>query len=272
MVFCIDFEATQFSERIISIGAISATGQTFETLVKPVHGDKCNKFITELTGITNEMLAAAPSADEAFNLFFDWVLSFGDEVPTYYCYGSSDRTFLDKTIKYMTNIRAVTFALALRHSLIDYAPIVSKYFHSNTVGLIRVYNLIQKKEEVQTHNALRDATMLKYVQDNLYSVPRCSILPPSPAASHKIGAPAIFLSWDGITLWNANTNASEENYKVKCVAGEKVKYFDSIETAALWVIRFLCKGKSPKKSDDIAAVIKNIRSKKNAYSLEWEEV
>ena len=271
MVFFIDFEATQFSERIISIGAISATGQTFETLVKPVHGDKCNKFITELTGITNEMLAAAPSADEAFNLFFDWVLSFGPEVPTYYCYGSSDKIFLDKTIKYMSNIRAVTFAVALRHTLIDYAPTVSNYFHSNMVGLIRVYNLIQKTEEVQKHNALQDASMLKYVQDNLYSVPRCSILPPR-AASPKIGAPAIFLSWDGVTLWEANTNASEENYKVKCIGGGKVKYFDSINTAALWAIRFLCKGKSPKKMEDIMSVIETIRSKKNAYGMEWEEI
>ena len=67
MNFYVDFEATQFSNRIISIGCTNELGEKFETLVKPVNGDKINKFITDLTGITPEMVENAPTADEAFN-------------------------------------------------------------------------------------------------------------------------------------------------------------------------------------------------------------
>ena len=54
MRFFVDFEATQFSNRIISIGCVAANGNTFSTLVKPGK-KKITKFITDLTGITNEI-------------------------------------------------------------------------------------------------------------------------------------------------------------------------------------------------------------------------
>ena len=38
MNFYLDFEATRFSNRIISIGCVAGTGETFETYVNP--GDK----------------------------------------------------------------------------------------------------------------------------------------------------------------------------------------------------------------------------------------
>ena len=66
MNYYLDFEATRFSNRIISIGCVAETGETFSTLVKPVNKAKVDKFITELTGITNEMLETAPTADAAF--------------------------------------------------------------------------------------------------------------------------------------------------------------------------------------------------------------
>ena len=56
MKFCLDFEATRFSNRIISIGCVAENGNTFYTLVKPVNKAKVDRFITELTGITNAML------------------------------------------------------------------------------------------------------------------------------------------------------------------------------------------------------------------------
>ena len=76
MNFYLDFEATRFSNRIISIGCAAENGNTFYTLVKPVNKAKVDRFITELTGITNEMLQEAPSADEAFNQLFDFIELF----------------------------------------------------------------------------------------------------------------------------------------------------------------------------------------------------
>lgn len=87
MNFYLDFEANQYSERIISIGCIAENGARFETLVKPVKNEKVTAFITKLTGITNEMLKNAPSADEAFNAFYEFVKTNNEGgTPTYYCY------------------------------------------------------------------------------------------------------------------------------------------------------------------------------------------
>ena len=60
MNFYVDFEATQFSGHIIQIGCVNENGQQFQSLVKPPEGEKITEFITNLTGITNEMLAEAP--------------------------------------------------------------------------------------------------------------------------------------------------------------------------------------------------------------------
>lgn len=66
MNFYLDFEATQFSERVISIGCVCDNGNEFYTLVRPPKGDKVNGFITRLTGITQEMVKNADIADVAF--------------------------------------------------------------------------------------------------------------------------------------------------------------------------------------------------------------
>ena len=89
MNFYLDFEATRFSNRIISIGCSTDSGATFSTLVQPVHKAKVDKFITELTGITNEMLAEAPSADIAFNMLADFIeLNNNDGKPHLYGFNS----------------------------------------------------------------------------------------------------------------------------------------------------------------------------------------
>ena len=106
MNFYIDFEALQFSEQIINIGCLAENGKSFETYVKPPKGEKVNKFITDLTGITNEMLAGAPSADEAFSDLFDFIIDNSDDTkPCYYCYGDSDKGFIAKTLKKMVNVK-----------------------------------------------------------------------------------------------------------------------------------------------------------------------
>ena len=103
MNFYLDFEATQFSNRIISIGCTNEKGSTFKTYVRPKNG-KLNAFITELTGITPAMLENAPVADEAFNMFYEWAITnCEDGTPKYFCYGDSDAKFIDATVRTMSD-------------------------------------------------------------------------------------------------------------------------------------------------------------------------
>ena len=284
MQFFIDFEATQFSERIISIGCVASNGATFSTLVKPVmKKDKVNRFITELTGITNAMLETAPTADEAFNLFFDFVLAQGPYgLHQYYCYGNSDAQFIERTVSHMNDARAITFAKMLHHELIDFSKDVKLFFQMSTdIALRKVYSLIQNDNVEQHHDALEDAQMLYEVVRNLTT--KCVVedktkfanMPKTikPIGKNKLNkAPEKFLSWPN-DKWAADTGADETNWKVIAWVGPHTKYFDSVETAMMWVIRYLAKNTSIKNLDHQKMVIERIeygaKTGKQPYSFNW---
>lgn len=286
MKYFIDFEATQFSERIISIGCVAGNGNTFKTLVKPVTSkDKVTTFITKLTGITNEMLENAPTANEAFNAFFDFVLDNSDtSIPEYFCYGNTDKTFIERTVSHMTDTRAITFAHALWVALQDYSTCVRQYFQtSNQIGLKKAYMLVQDIEIEQKHDALEDAKMLFEVANNLQT--KCSpkdyikiaAIPKEikPLPQGTIAkAPEKFINWPG-NKWEADTGADETNWIVRCVAGSNIKYFDSKETAMLWVLRYISKGLSVKKLDHQQKVYEKLeegfRGGHTPWGFAWTE-
>ena len=78
MKFYIDFEATQYTENIISIGCVAENGDSFSSLVNCPY--KVGSFVTQLTGITNDMVSAAPSPDEVFTNFFKWIMEQSEGV------------------------------------------------------------------------------------------------------------------------------------------------------------------------------------------------
>ena len=88
MQYFIDFEATQFSGEIISLGCVDENGRQFYSLIKPAKPSAVTAFIVELTGIRPEDLADAPSADTVFNRFLDWMCR--DEVAQFFSYGDSE--------------------------------------------------------------------------------------------------------------------------------------------------------------------------------------
>ena len=284
MQFFIDIEATQFSERIINIGCVASNGKTFSTLVKPVtKKDKVNQFITDLTGITNEMLADAPTADEAFNALFDFVLSNGTKGEhQYYCYGNSDAQFIGRTVSHMTDARAIIFAKMLQKEMIDFSTDVKDFFQMpNPVALRKVYSLIQNDNVEQHHNALEDAQMLCEVVTKLAA--KCVVedkekfatMPKTvkPIAKNKLKkAPEKFLSWPN-DKWAADTGADETNWKVSATVGPYTKYFDSLDTAMMWVIRYLGRGVSIKNLDHQKAVkeriLTGVKAKKQPYGFAW---
>lgn len=286
MRFFVDFEATQFSNRIISIGCVAANGNTFSTLVKPSK-KKITKFITDLTGITNEMLAKAPNADQAFEAFYNFIVENSDGyAPEYYCYGNSDTTFIDATIRIMSDVKAIAFAASMSRSLIDYSKVVKSTFGlANEVSLKKIYVMVKEEETIQHHDALEDAQMLcdvalnlkdEYSQeekDKLCSL-RVSVDKPGKARRH---APDTWLAWNGYKnedKFIVDTGANENDYTYYCVCNNDKKYFHSLETAALWAMRFgFVSNRSPRDSSHVQGMVERITHRMNtdkaAYNCKW---
>lgn len=285
MNFYLDFEATRFSNRIISIGCVAGTGETFETYVKPGDKKKVDKFITELTGITNEMLAEAPDADTAFKMLYDFIEANSDgEAPAYYVYGNSDAEFINSTLRHMSDTQACVCAQAIAGNLIDYASVVKKFFVvKSDLALRKVYMLIQEQKElVQKHDALEDARMLETVVSHLYD--KCKpedketilAMPSQPRPQTGKKAPAIFQKWNSQPKWEAETGANESHWMLKCVDQHsgQAKYFNDFNTAALWVIKYIARNVSPKNADSVrkieAAVKAAPQTGKCRYNCYWE--
>lgn len=172
MNYFIDFEATQFSNDIISIGCIDENGEEFYSLINPGEG-KLTSFITELTGITNEMLNEANSLDVILKNFFEYLKKHEDGDCNFYCYGNCDIKFIDKAYKKATLFEAKA-ALGLLHmGLKNYAPTVQMHYGLiKAINLQKVINHIRGVEIEQHHNALEDAIMLKEVYDTIHGQPR----------------------------------------------------------------------------------------------------
>lgn len=282
MNFYLDFEATRFSNRIISIGCTNERGATFKTLVKPNKG-KVDNFITELTGITREMLEDAPSPDEAFNAFAEWAYANSENTaPKYFCYGNSDEDFIAATMRTMSDFKAISFAASVKALLIDYSTIVKQYLCTERVALKKVVALIEDVDEVeQSHDALEDAEMLRKVVENLQTkctpadAEKLTTMKSEPKPGRK-KAPEIFVNWPNkpSEKFLANTLADETNYIIKCASSEGAKYFDSLDTAALWIIKYLARGLSPKNIGHINNVKSRlgqvIRNDAKYFGFKWQ--
>lgn len=289
MNYYLDFEATRFSNRIISIGCVAETGETFSTLVKPVNKAKVDKFITELTGITNEMLETAPTADAAFLDLYHFIMETCTDgaPPTYYAYGNSDADFIRHTIKYMTNPISCICAQAIQGNLVDYAETVKKFFGAKSdLALRKIYMLIKSQQEfVQNHDALEDAKMLQTVVEQLHN--KCKpadkniILNMASQKKPQLNgavksAPPIFIEWNNYSKWESPTGADENDWVIKMVdqhAKDKPMYFKDLDTAALWIIKFVARNMSPKKEEHIErvkrAIVKSNSDNRCRYNCYW---
>ena len=138
-----DFEATQYSDHIIAIGAssfIASDYQNFFCLVSSF-ADKMTPFITELTGITKEdLLMNGIEVDEAFVKLWHWIrhiTNMSDEPIFYHCYGEGDKNFLRKTADKIKDRYVAEFVNNLAESLIDDSKAVCRYFHTKAVGVFK---------------------------------------------------------------------------------------------------------------------------------------
>lgn len=169
MNYFIDFEATQFSNEIISVGCINSNGEEFYSEVKAKK--KISAFITSLTGITDEQNKAAASSDEVFAEFFDWMSQQPDERATFYCYGNTDINFVKKNLENTKNLKAQAALSVIGMNLHDYANVTKMHFGLvKNIALIKLVAYYRGVDEVkQTHDALEDARFLKEVFDHVSS-------------------------------------------------------------------------------------------------------
>lgn len=280
MNFYLDFEATQFSNQIISIGCVSENGDTFSTFVNPK--EKVSTFITELTGITNDTLSAAPGPDEAFERLHQFVVQCDSiSEPHYFCYGDGDKKFIVSSIKHMQNIESIIFAQSILYALFDYAQTVKKFFNiEQSIALRKLFSFISKQEIVQHHDALEDAIMLHTVAtminfchpEDLEKINQIPGQQKPQLNKNKKKAPLSFLKLEGST-WKSNTGDAA-SYTIKCYGrGNHIKYFDDFEIAVMWIIKYFAGG-SPKDKRNIKQkekqLQKAIKNHTKYYGLYWE--
>lgn len=248
MNFYIDFEATQYDHKIISIGCINDVGDSFYSLVKPQEKTKVTPFITNLTGITQEMVDNAPSAETVFERFKTFIDIYNHGESTFFfVYGNEDQAFLERTAKKVMSKDIRSFMNCLAGSLIDYSKITRDYFQVSQVGLKRALSYFKEEPIVQKHDAFEDAEMLmelyKYIENSelmqLESCPFEDISNTANNSSSEIegriqSGDMIFENLDEAANWvknnlfsdkMTNVNIQTIKKKIKYAIRHKKKYF-----------------------------------------------
>ena len=167
MNYFVDFEATQFSNEIISIGCVREDGAEFYSEVRA--RKKITGFITSLTGITDEQNKTAASSDEVFSRFFDWLMESPNEKAVFYCYGNTDINFIKKNLDLTKNLKAQASLSIMGANLHDYSLVIRTHFGLvKNIALIKLVAYYRGVESVvQTHDALEDARFLKEVCEHV---------------------------------------------------------------------------------------------------------
>lgn len=155
----LDFEATQFKENIIAIGAHCVNGD-FDCLVQPPKGDKVTNFITQLTGISKQLLVDAPTAEWAFYDFYQWLTEVSEGPVFFHVYGDMDKVFLKNTAETIENPCLKDFVLNLAESVIDDSVKVRHFFHTKAIGVYKALRYFIPELGEQDHDPLNDAIVL----------------------------------------------------------------------------------------------------------------
>lgn len=155
----LDFEATQYKENIIAIGAHCVNGD-FDCLVQPPKGDKVTNFITQLTGISKQLLVNAPTTEWAFYDLYNWLMEVSEGPVFFHVYGDMDKIFLKNTAETIENPHLKDFVLNLSESVIDDSVKVQHFFHTKAIGVYKALRYFIPELGEQDHDPLNDAIVL----------------------------------------------------------------------------------------------------------------
>lgn len=223
MKYFIDFEATEFSGEIISIGCVDENGREFYTVVKPHKPDNLTDFITKLTGITAQDLEAAPTANKAFSAFFAWLDK--SSVAEFYSYGNTDELFVRRTLKHVTDFYAQSCLSLIKSNLSDFAKDVNAHFSIvRDIALIKLISYYRGEEVQQSHNALEDAKFLHeaYLRMQDEVVTEC----PFPDHQKKIQQETV----------KEIKPVTVETWKLEAIQNDTVVQFASYKFAVNWLM------------------------------------
>lgn len=114
-VIVLDFETSglspRYGDRAIEIGAVrienSMIVDRFQSLMNP--GFRINSFIESYTGITNDMVEAAPPCEEVMEQFAEFI----DDLPLVAHNASFDRKFLDAELGFINKSRKSKMACSM---------------------------------------------------------------------------------------------------------------------------------------------------------------
>ena len=259
MNYFIDFEATQYSMEIISVGCVDENGRTFSSLLRPHQMNKMNDFITDLTGITKEQLSEAPTADEVFEQFMDWLDC--KESAQFFCYGDCDRLFVHRTLRHITSFRAQCALGLILSRLTDASLITRRYFRiDNTLSLKRAVNYFSGELPEVSHDALADAQSLRYVYDRVKTgaVEECPF--PEYVVVRKVKAKTV-------------PPKTDETRRIVARRDDKQMEFTSFKQATDWVMRTYLKH-SPSSNEMTRYKVerrirKAVNQKKSYQGCQW---
>ena len=256
----LDFEATQFKENVIAIGAYCDRG-SFDCLVKPPKGDRVTNFISKLTGITSEMAENALSIDEAFWDLYEWIYNITQDNfggPTFFhVFGNMDKIFLRNTAQFCQSKIIKTFIENLAESLIDDSKKVCQYFHIKSIGVYRALKYFEPNAPEQDHDPLNDAIALQNLMFHInFAVP----LEESPFE----------------TFQKIKTNCTPDDCCIIAThlhePSAKPKYFKSIKEAETWVIQKIhSKNKNASKETIKKNFAKALKNNSNYNGWNWKK-
>ena len=259
MKYFIDFEATQFSNEIISVGCIDEEGREFYSLVKPHDLRRMTSFITDLTGIRVGELAAAPSVDKVFSDFYEWIDHA--EPVEFYCYGNCDDRFVTQTMRYVHRFEAQC-ALSLIHgSLIDFSLALAKHFGiSQPVSLAKATEYYSGEKIKNEHNSLYDAINLKLIYERSY----CEEITECPFPEYGVAKP---------DKEEERPAKRDSRSRIEAANGHVTKSFYTYGRAADWVLRELMATRGEvdekTKSNVCNRIINAVGSDKPYYGYDW---
>lgn len=237
MNYFIDFEATQFSNDIISIGCVNEKGETFNSNVRT--SQKVTPFITKLTGITPEAVKSAPTLDQVFSLFYLWINH--NEPCHFYCYGTTDLGFVQKALKNVHTFEAQAALSLIAANLINYSPMVKNHFGLiKDISLIKVISYYHKAAVEQTHSAIEDAIFLKEIYDKVNSGEKIEGHP-FPEYEAEINTPIMVQKIKGMPKKGMSpTDRNRLIKKTKCIKvynlnRELIKTFTNFTQACAWL-------------------------------------
>lgn len=154
---------------IIQIGAVKLdshqqTVASFNRYVRPVHLDRLNPIVLELTGITPEQLLSAQGFPQVYPEFSAFI---GNADAVFCVWGGSDIKELHRSILYH---QLDPFLMPGRY--INVQPYASKHFNLSSKKMLRLEAVVDRlglPKSQSFHNALHDAVYTAEVFQRIYT-------------------------------------------------------------------------------------------------------